>query len=167
LDDKNSCKFGKKDSNYFCAHLNRKNRLLIKQDGTLFNTEAETHIAKSIDDFNAGIYTPASLPAIDTASEEARPLGFGKRTLIYVTDTDRETYTLNLSKVQYLLNCGINIFEARKLLGRGDIRIKDENLIISREGLGIFRFDENIMIIKASCIYAFLVVTQKPTETLI
>jgi hypothetical protein len=165
LDDKNSRKFGKKDSNYFCAHLNKKNRLLIKQDGTLFNIEAETHIAKSIDDFNAGIYTPASLLAIDIVSEEARPLGFGKRTLIYATDTNRETHTLNLSKVQYLLNCGINIFEARKLLGRGDIRIKDENLIISREGLSIFRFDENMIIIKASCTYAFPAVTQKLTKT--
>jgi hypothetical protein len=133
----------------------------------MFNTEAKTYIAKSIDDFNAGIYTLASLSAINIASGEARPLGFDKRTLICVTDTDKETYTLNLSKVQYLPNCGINIFGARKLLGRGDIRIKDENLVISREGLGIFRFDENIIIIKASRTYAFLVVTQKPTETLI
>jgi hypothetical protein len=131
----------------------------IKQDRTLFDTGAETHIAKSINDFNAGTYTPASLPAIDTASEEARRLGFGKRTLICATDTDRETHTLNLSKVQYLLNCGINIFGARKLLGRGDIRIKDRNLVINREGLGIFRFDKNMMIIEASRTYAFPAVT--------
>jgi hypothetical protein len=159
LDDKNSRKFGKKDSNYFCAHLNRKNRSLIKQDGTLFNTGAETHIAKSIDDFNASTYTLVSLPAINTANKKARPLGFGKRTLICATNTDEETHTLNLSKVQYLPNCGINIFGARKLLGRGDIRIKDENLVISREGLGIFRFDKNMIIIKASRTYAFFAVT--------
>jgi hypothetical protein len=120
-----------------------------------------------INDFNAGTYTPASLPAINTANKEARPLGFGKRTLICATNTNRETHTLNLSKVQYLPNCDINIFGARKLLGRGDIRIKDKNLVISQEGLSIFRFDKNIIIIKASRTYAFLVVTQKPTETLI
>jgi hypothetical protein len=133
----------------------------------LFNTGAETYIAKSIDDFNTGTYIPAFLLAINTASGEARPLGFGKRTLICAIDTDKETHTLNLSKVQYLLNCGINIFRARKLLGRGDIRIKDKNLVISQESLGIFRFDENIIIIEVSRTYAFPAVTQKPTETLI
>jgi hypothetical protein len=73
--------------------------LLIKQDRTLFNTGAETHITKSINDFNASIYTPASLPAINTASKEARLLSFGKRTLICAINIDKETYTLNLSKV--------------------------------------------------------------------
>jgi hypothetical protein len=141
--------------------------LPIKQDKTLFNTGAETHIAKSIDDFTAGTYTPASLSAIDTASKEARPLGFGKRTLICATNTDEETHILNLSKVLYLLNCGINIFKAKKLLDKGNIRIKDKNLIINREGLNIFRFDKNIIIIKASQTYAFFTVTQKPTKTLI
>jgi hypothetical protein len=94
-------------------------------------------------------------------------LGFGKRTLICATNTDGETYTLNLSKVQYLPNCGINIFGARKLLGRSNIRIKDKNLVISQKGLGIFRFDKNIIIIEASRTYAFSAVTQKPTKTLI
>ena len=28
---------------------------------------------------------------------------------------------LNLNKVQYLLKCSINIFKARKFLGRGNI----------------------------------------------
>jgi hypothetical protein len=149
-DDEDSRKFGKKDSNYLCAHLNKKNRLSIEQDKTLFNIGAKTYIAKSIDDFTAGIYTPASLPAINTASKEAKLLGFGKRTLICATDTDGETHTLNLSKVQYLPNCGINIFGAKKLLGKGDIRIEDGNLVVNREGLGIFRFNENIIIIKAS-----------------
>jgi hypothetical protein len=105
--------------------------LLIKQDRTLFNTEAKTHIVKSINDFNASIYTLVSLPAINIASKKARSLGFGKKTLICAINTNKETYTLNLSKVQYLLNCGINIFGARKLLGKGDIRIKNKNLIIS------------------------------------
>jgi hypothetical protein len=72
--------------NYFCAYLNKKNQLLIKQDGTLFNIGAKTYITKSIDDFNAGIYTSASLPAINIVNKEARPLGFGKRTLIYATE---------------------------------------------------------------------------------
>ena len=49
------------------------------------------------------------------------PLSFSKRTIIYTIDTEGETYTLNLSKVQYLLNCNINIFRARKLLSRGNI----------------------------------------------
>ena len=49
------------------------------------------------------------------------PLKFGKRIIIYAIDTKGEIYTLNFSKVQYLPNCGINIFGARKLLNRGDI----------------------------------------------
>jgi hypothetical protein len=84
-----------------------------------------------INDFTISIYISASLPAIDTVSEEARLLGFSKRTLICVINTDKETYTLNLSKVQYLLNYGINIFKAKKLLGRSNIKIKDKNLIIN------------------------------------
>jgi hypothetical protein len=133
----------------------------------LFNTEAKTHIAKSINDFNTGIYTPASLLAINTANKEARLLGFGKRTLICATNTDKKTYTLNLSKLQYLPNYSINIFGAKKLLSKDDIRIKDKNLIISQKGFSIFRFDKNIIIIKTSRTYAFLIVTQKPIKTLI
>ena len=87
----------------------------------MFDTGAETHIAKSIDDFNTGTYALAFLPLIDTASGEATPLGFGKRIIIYATDTKGKMYTLNLSKVQYLLNYGINIFRAKKLLGKGNI----------------------------------------------
>ena len=66
------------------------------------------------------MYVPASLLLINTVSGEATPLGFSKRTIIYAIDTG-ETHTLNLSKVQYLLNCSINIFGARKLLDRGNI----------------------------------------------
>jgi len=66
------------------------------------------------------MYVPASLPLINIVSREATPLSFGKRIIIYTIDIG-ETYTLNLSKVQYLLNYGINIFGARKLLGRGNI----------------------------------------------
>ena len=124
--------------------------MLIKQDRTLFNTDAETYIIKLINDFNASIYIPASLPAINITSEKARLLGFGKRTLICAINTNKKTYTLNLSKVQYLLNYNINIFKAKKLLGRSDIRIKDKNLVVSQEGLGIFRFNKNIIIIKVS-----------------
>jgi len=47
-------------------------------------------------------------------------LGFSKRIIIYAIDIG-ETHTLNLSKVQYLLNYSINIFRARKLLGKGNI----------------------------------------------
>jgi hypothetical protein len=123
--------------------------LLIKQDRTLFNIGAETYITKLINDFNASIYTLASLSAIKTVNKKARLLGFGKRTLIYVINTNKETYTLNLSKVQYLSNYSINIFEAKKPLGKGDIRIKDKNLVINQKGLSIFRFNKNIIIIKA------------------
>ena len=49
------------------------------------------------------------------------PLKFGKRIIIYITDTEGEIYTLNFSKVQYLPNYSINIFGARKLLNRGNI----------------------------------------------
>ena len=63
--------------------------------------------------------------------------------------------------MQYLPNCGINIFGARKLLSRGDIWIKDKNLIVNKEGLSIFRFNENIMIIKVPYKYTFPTVTQK------
>ena len=87
----------------------------------MFNTGAETHIAKSIDDFNTGIYTPVTLLSIDIVGGQAKPLGFGKRIIIYTIDIKGEIYTLNLSKVQYLLDCGINIFRAKKFLGRGDI----------------------------------------------
>ena len=65
----------------------------------MFNTGAKTHIAKSIDDFNTGIYTPVTLLLIDTVGRQAKPLGFGKRTIICVTDIKGEIYTLNLSKV--------------------------------------------------------------------
>ena len=77
------------------------------------------------------------------------PLEFGKRTIIYIIDTKKKTHTLNLSKVQYLLNCSINTFGARKLLGRGDIRIEDRNLVVNKEGLNIFRFNKNMIIIEA------------------
>jgi len=56
--------------------LNRKNQSLIEQEGTLFDTGAETHIAKSIDDFNSGTYTPATLLLINIASREVKLLGF-------------------------------------------------------------------------------------------
>jgi len=58
---------------------------------------------------------------INITSKEITPLGFGKRIIIYIIDIEGEMYTLNFSKVQYLLNYGINIFKAKKLLGKGDI----------------------------------------------
>jgi hypothetical protein len=79
--------------------LNKKNRLLIKQDSTLFNIRAKTHIAKLIDDFIANIYTLVSLLVINTANKKARLLGFSKKTLIYITDINKKTYILNFSKV--------------------------------------------------------------------
>jgi hypothetical protein len=48
--------------------------------------------------------------------------------------------------VQYLPNCKINTFRARGLLGRGNIRIKDRNLVVNKEGLSIFQFNKNIII---------------------
>ena len=62
-----------------------------------------------------------SLPSINIVSGEAILLSFSKRTIIYTIDTKGETHTLNFNKVQYLLNCGINIFGARKLLNRDNI----------------------------------------------
>ena len=97
-----------------------------------------------INNFNTSTYIPASLPLLNTAGGQAKPLSFSKRTIIYAIDTG-ETHTLNLSKVQYLLNCSINTFGARKLLGRGDIRIEDGNLVVNKEGLSIFRFNKNIL----------------------
>ena len=79
---------------------------------------------------DAGSYTPANLPGIDIASRKAKPLGFGRRTIACATDS-RETHTLRLSKVQYLLNYRINIFRARKLLGRGKIQIEEHNLVVN------------------------------------
>ena len=99
LDDSDTYIFIKKELGYLCVHLNRKNRSLIKQEGILFNTKAETHITKSIDDFNTNIYIPASLPLINIVSGEATPLSFSKRTIIYAINTEGETYTLNFSKV--------------------------------------------------------------------
>ena len=91
--------FVKKELGYLYIHLNKKNQSQIKQEGILFNTKAKTHIAKSINDFNTGIYIPASLPLIDIASKEATLLGFGKRTIICTINTKKETHTLNFSKV--------------------------------------------------------------------
>ena len=58
-------------------------------------------------------------------------------------------YILNLSKVQYLLNCSINTFRVRKLLGKSNIQIKNKNLVVNKKGLSIFQFNKNIIIIKA------------------
>jgi len=87
----------------------------------LFNIKAKTHIAKSINDFNTGIYILLSLLLINIVSKKVTPLSFSKRIIIYTINTKGEIYILNFSKVQYLLNYGINIFKARKLLGRGNI----------------------------------------------
>jgi hypothetical protein len=84
----------RKDSAYLCAHLSHKKNRSPLQTSTLFDTGAETHLGGSIEDFDQGTYTPATLPSIDTAGGEARPLGFGKRTIICATDTDGETHTL-------------------------------------------------------------------------
>src|SRR5205807_7807689 len=73
-----------------------------------------SYITKSIDDFNSRTYTPATLPSINIVSGEAKLLGFGRRIIICATDIEGETHTLNLSKVQYLLNCGINIFRSEE-----------------------------------------------------
>ena len=91
--------FIKKELRYFCIYLNRKNQLLIKQEGILFNIRAKAYIIKLIDNFNTNIYILTSLPLINTVSGEAIPLNFGKRTIIYTTDTKGEMYILNLSKV--------------------------------------------------------------------
>ena len=115
-----SRRYARKKLSYLYIYLNRKNRLLIKQEGILFNTRAETYIAKLINGFNTGIYIPASLLLINTVSRKATPLGFSKRIIIYTIDIE-ETHILNLSKVQYLPNYSINTFRARKLLGKGNI----------------------------------------------
>ena len=65
LDDSDTHIFAKKESGYLYIYLNRKNQSPIKQEGILFNIKAKTHITKSIDDFNTGIYIPASLPLLN------------------------------------------------------------------------------------------------------
>ena len=70
-------------------------------------------------------------------------LNFNKRIIIYIIDIG-ETHTLNLDKIQYLLNYSINTFGVKKLLNKN----KKKNLIINKEGLSIFQFDKNIIIIK-------------------
>jgi hypothetical protein len=156
-DDKEDSRHFAKDASYLCAHLN-KSSVSIGDNSTLFDIGAETHIARSIDDIDARSYTPANLPGIDTASGEANHLVLGNGQL-HVQLT-QEKQTLKLSKVQYLPNYRINIFGARKLLGRGEIRIKDQNLVVNRQGLGLFRFDKNMMIIKEPKTYAFLAVSK-------
>ena len=59
----------------------------------------------------------------------------------------------------------MNIFRVRKLLGRGDLYIIDRNLVVNKKGILMFRFNKNIMIIKAPRTYAFLAITHKK-ETL-
>ena len=108
------------------------------------------------------------MPLINIVSGEATPLNFSKRIIIYAINTKGETHILNFSKIQYLPNCGINIFKAKKLLGKSNIQIKDKKFIINKEGLSIFQFNKNIIIIKVFRIYAFPAVTQKKLlETLI
>jgi hypothetical protein len=97
-----------------------KSSVSIGDNSTLFDIRAETYIAKSIDDIDARSYILANLLGIDIASGEAKPLGFRKQTIIYITDLG-ETNTLKLSKVQYLSNYKINIFRAKNLLERGEI----------------------------------------------
>ena len=143
-----------------------KSSVFIRDNSTLFNIRAETYIAKSINNIDARSYILANLPGIDIASREAKLLGFGKRTITCATDSG-ETNTLKLSKVQYLPNCGINIFGARNLLERGKIRIKDKNLVVNCQGLRLFRFDKNMIIIKKPKTYAFLALSNSTLELLI
>ena len=121
LDNSDTHIFTKKELGYFCVYLNKKKKSLIKQGGTLFNTRVETYITISINDFNISIYILATLLLINTVGGQAKPLSFSKRTIIYTIDIKEKTYTLNLSKVQYLPDCSINIFKAKKLLSRGNI----------------------------------------------
>ncbi len=65
----------------------------------MFDTGTKTYITKSINDFNTGIYTPATLLLINTASGQAKPLGFGKKIIICAINTKGEMHTLNLNKV--------------------------------------------------------------------
>ena len=80
-----------------CAYLN-KSSVFIRDNSTLFDTRAETHIAKSINNIDARSYILANLLGIDIASREAKLLGFRKQTIICATDSG-ETNTLKLSKV--------------------------------------------------------------------
>jgi hypothetical protein len=80
-----------------CAYLN-KSSVSIRDNSTLFDIRAETHIAKSINNIDARSYILANLLGINIASREAKPLGFRKQTIAYATDS-RETHTLRLSKV--------------------------------------------------------------------
>ena len=74
-----------------------KNRSLIEYS-TLFDIGAKIHIIRLIKEFNTSIYILVSLLLINTASREAKSLGFSKRIIIYTID-NRDIYTLNLSKV--------------------------------------------------------------------
>ena len=104
----------------------------------MFNIRAETHIAKSINNFNTGTYTPAILLLINTANGQVKPFDFSKKTIIYATNTKGKTYTLNLNKMQYLSDCGINIFRIKKLLGKNDIQIENKFFIVNKKGFKIF-----------------------------
>jgi hypothetical protein len=135
--------FSKNAASYFCVQLDYSRSPI--QNGTLFDTRAETHIASSIEEFDNGTYkTSQTLPSIDTASGITKPLGQGERTLQCITDNGN-IHTLHLTKVQYLPNYGMNIFGARKLLGRGELHIPDKNLVVNKKGIPMFRFDENMM----------------------
>ena len=74
-----------------------------------------------INNRDTSTYIPISLLLINTVNKKITPLGFGKRIIIYAIDIKEKTHILNFSKVQYLLNYNINIFRARKFLGKGDI----------------------------------------------
>ena len=48
---------------------------------------------------------------------------------------------------------------ARKLISKGNIYIKDGNLVVNRQGQALFRLNKNIIIIKEPRTYVFLVMT--------
>ena len=69
----------KKELKYFYIHLNKKNQLLIKQEGILFNIRAKTYITKLINDFNTSIYILVFLLLINIVNKKATPFSFSKR----------------------------------------------------------------------------------------
>ena len=99
LDNNNTYIFIKKELGYLYIYLNKKNRLLIKQEEILFNTKAETYIAKLINNFNINIYIPATLPIINTVNKKTKLLNFSKKIIIYIIDIEGKVYTLNFNKV--------------------------------------------------------------------
>ena len=139
--------------------------------GTLFDTGANFYFAKAIEDLDNNIFKDSNNSTISIAAGPTTALGSGTRTLYCeAPENDNEgkgkLYKLILQKVLLLPNVPVNIFGARKLMGKGNIKVKG-NSVFKRDRQFLFKFDENLMIIEEleSKTYTFPAITQTTSKS--